>query len=407
MKVIYLTYDGLLDPLGPSQILPYVRGISEFVESVDIISFEKKSNSKDSIKKLSDALISKNIRWKPLIFSANLGFLGKIYDLVKMYIYLIYFVFTQSIDVVHARGHVAAKPAYFIKKIFFKKFIFDFRGLWADERVDKGSWNLANIFDKRQYLYFKAQEKKILKAADQIVILTEMVKDELIKVADIDSKKITIIPCCADFNHFTLQTSENMLVSRKRLSIPNNAFVISYLGSFGSMYMIDDFLKLFSIWSKNNINCGNPLYALIITRDILNAKKIIKNKLSPEYQSRVIIKSATRDEMPKLIHSIDVLICFITSTYARIASSPTKVAECLAAGVPVISNSGIGDLEKQLEFIGGGKTIKYVNEKQMQMLAENQNEIKKLAGRHLRQRAEKIFGLTYALSQYKNVYSKL
>jgi len=39
--VLYLTYDGLLDPLGGSQILPYLLGSMDSMTSIVRISFEK------------------------------------------------------------------------------------------------------------------------------------------------------------------------------------------------------------------------------------------------------------------------------------------------------------------------------------------------------------------------------
>ena len=42
LKVLYCTYDGLLDPLGQSQILPYMYKFKKFVSQLHIISFEKK-----------------------------------------------------------------------------------------------------------------------------------------------------------------------------------------------------------------------------------------------------------------------------------------------------------------------------------------------------------------------------
>lgn len=41
-KVIYCSYDGLSDPLGGSQILPYIYIFKNFISELKIISFEKK-----------------------------------------------------------------------------------------------------------------------------------------------------------------------------------------------------------------------------------------------------------------------------------------------------------------------------------------------------------------------------
>ena len=73
-----------------------------------------------------------------------------------------------------------------------KKLIFDFRGLWVDERIDKGGWDLSNFFDRLQYKYFKRVEKKLLAQADQIMVLTKKVVSEVVKLGANPSSKITV-----------------------------------------------------------------------------------------------------------------------------------------------------------------------------------------------------------------------
>ena len=42
-KSLYITYDGLSDPLGGSQIVPYLKIISQN-RSLSVLSFEKEKN---------------------------------------------------------------------------------------------------------------------------------------------------------------------------------------------------------------------------------------------------------------------------------------------------------------------------------------------------------------------------
>ena len=49
-KALYFSYDGLLDPLGQSQIVPYVSAISAAGHSVTIVSYEKVERTKEQIK---------------------------------------------------------------------------------------------------------------------------------------------------------------------------------------------------------------------------------------------------------------------------------------------------------------------------------------------------------------------
>ena len=117
MTVLYITYDGLLDPLGSSQILPYVKGISKHQDEVVIVSFEKSErllHGKDAL--LSD-LRNYSITWKPLLFTKGLGFLGKLMDLSHMYLQAFLITCKYNIKVVHARSHPPAQVGLFIKRI--------------------------------------------------------------------------------------------------------------------------------------------------------------------------------------------------------------------------------------------------------------------------------------------------
>ena len=51
-KTLYLSYDGLTDPLGQSQILPYLKELSINTE-IHIISSEKKENFKKYVQDIN------------------------------------------------------------------------------------------------------------------------------------------------------------------------------------------------------------------------------------------------------------------------------------------------------------------------------------------------------------------
>ena len=157
-----MTYDGLLDPLGSSQILPYVKGISKHQDEVVILSFEKSERFLYGKAGLLSDLQNYSIIWKPLQFTKGLGFIGKSWDLCRMYIMALTIAWKHNIEVVHTRGHQPALVGVFIKHITKAKFLFDFRGLWVDERVDKGGWDLNYFFHRLQYRFFKRAERKLL-----------------------------------------------------------------------------------------------------------------------------------------------------------------------------------------------------------------------------------------------------
>ena len=66
--VLYLSYDGLLDPLGQSQILPYLEKISAGGHSLTIISHEKIDRAKEQIEFFENKLKKIGVSWKRLEF---------------------------------------------------------------------------------------------------------------------------------------------------------------------------------------------------------------------------------------------------------------------------------------------------------------------------------------------------
>ncbi len=41
-QILYVSYDGMTDPLGQSQVLPYIEGLSKYGYQYTLISCEKK-----------------------------------------------------------------------------------------------------------------------------------------------------------------------------------------------------------------------------------------------------------------------------------------------------------------------------------------------------------------------------
>ena len=403
MTVLYITYDGLLDPLGSSQILPYVKGISKHQDEVVIVSFEKSERFLYGKAGLLSDLKDYSIKWKPLPFTKGLGFIGKSWDLCRMYITALTIAWKHNIEVVHTRGHQSALVGVLIKHITKAKFIFDFRGLWVDERVDKGGWNLNHFFHRLQYRFFKRAERTLLIQSDHIVVLTHKVVNEIIKLGATEESNITVIPCCANYNHFRLSTETDKIDARISLGIPTDAFVLGYLGSIGKMYMLDKFFQLFVIATKNRANC----HAVLITPDTDQLKPLMNSHLAHNLLERIHIKSATHDQVPNLLPSMDVMVSFITPTYARMGASLTKMAECFAVGIPVVANSGVGDVKQIIDQLDGGWMVDSLSEDRLMETAQNLDIISAKGGRRLRDVSHPILGLDFAAKCYQSVYEKL
>jgi hypothetical protein len=169
------------------------------------------------------------------------------------------------------------------------------------------------------------------------------------------------------------------------------------------MYLLDRFFHLF----KLAVNVRKDCHALLITRDTSALKQLMESHLTPELSSRVHIKSASRDEVPVFLPAMDVMTSFIFSTYARQGASPTKMAECFASGIPVIANSGVGDVKQVIDRLDGGWIVDPCSDTDLMEVVQNLDTICSKGGQRLRDASRSILGIEYATQCYQSIYDKL
>ena len=71
-RVVYLTCNGLMEPLGQSQIWPYLRGLSDEF-AFTLISFEKPVDRSNAyiVQSMKSQCYTKGVKWIALCFFAN------------------------------------------------------------------------------------------------------------------------------------------------------------------------------------------------------------------------------------------------------------------------------------------------------------------------------------------------
>jgi len=402
-KILYITYDGLSDPLGQSQILPYIKGLADQGYQFTILSFEKKDRyniEKETLEKLTD---ESNIKWVPLWFTSKPPLLSKFYDAIQMRNKAFQLQRSEGFDMVHCRSYVAADVGLKMKKKFGIKFFFDMRGFWADEKKDGGSWKMDSPIFKRVYAYYKKKEGEYLQNADYIVSLTNAGKKEMLTWPYYNSQvPIGIIPCCADMNHFSLTDHDQKIKGREILGIEKNKLVFSYLGSLGTWYMIDEMLQLFK---KVKAVYNNAFFLFVTPSD----PKLILTRLAANEinENDIKIIEARRPQVPVYIKASDINISFIKPVYSKISSSPTKLGEVLSMGIPVISNSGVGDVETIINEIGGGFIFHQFSEAEYKELIDYIPQLLNKNPKEIREKAVAVYSLSKGIDLYTKSYQTI
>ena len=139
--ILYITYDGLTDPLGQSQVLPYIKGLCKQGYKFTILSFEKKERQLavgDIIQQLCN---EDNIDWHPVVFHTTPPIIAKIYDRWKMKYTALKLHAKKKFSLVHCRSYPASEVGLYFTAKYKVPFLFDMRGFWPDEKIDSGHWN--------------------------------------------------------------------------------------------------------------------------------------------------------------------------------------------------------------------------------------------------------------------------
>ena len=349
--VLYITFDGLSDPLGQSQILPYLTGISKNGYHIFILSCEKANRLDQEKEKILSLISTLPITWQYVLYDENGGFLSRLLYIRKLSALAKKINRSNKISLIHCRSYLASLIGLKFKLKYRIPFVFDMRGFWADERIDGGIWKHSNPLHELFYRYFKKKEKQFMATSDAIVSLTNAGVNELDKKFPQEkiANKTTVIPCCTNTHLFNPETSKKE-ISINGLSLQDH--VLIYTGSIGTWYYTKEMIDCVLVWRQSLSN----LKLLIVTKDT-EALDAILASYTEEEKSIIIKASASYIEMPAYLALAKAAIFFIKPSYSKIASSPTKMAECWAMNLPIITNQGIGDNDLYFNTHKGGILI--------------------------------------------------
>ena len=355
-NILYISYDGMTDPLGQSQVLPYISGLSKHGYNFTLISCEKPERFENN-KAVIEKICSENgIDWRPLTYHKSPPILSTIWDVNQIQKLAYRLEEEKSFSLVHSRGYISALIGLGLKRRYGVKFLFDMRGLWADEKVDAGAWRLDHPIYRLVYTFFKKKEKAFFLEADHTVSLTHRGKQEIQSwdyMHDV-SDNMTVIPCCADMDLFDYnQILETDTANwRQKLHIPEETVVLSYLGSIGTWYMLDEMLDFF-VEFKSKYTSSKFLFITHDEHERIRHSAVIRGIL--DY---IIIQPAQRSEVAAILSLSSVSLFFIRPTYSKISSSPTKQGEIMAMGIPLVCNAGVGDTDTLVQKYRAGYVIK-------------------------------------------------
>lgn len=390
---LYLTRNGLLEPLGQSQVLSYLGGLAKDFR-ITLITHEKSADfgNRAEVERMAAHCRSLGIRWLPQVFRERRSILADVTDFLRLCVLVMREARSTDARLIHARSYIPAIVALAVSPLCRVPFIFDMRGLWPEERITAGRMRRGSVLHR----VLLALERRCLHSAGTVVSLTNAALVHLNSVypREMQGKKTAVIPTCADLGRFS------------PAPVGAGAPVFGCLGTVLSGWFRTDLLSAFmSVVARHE---PDARFAITTRDDPALVRQALA--LPPDLGSRVTVGGAAFCDVHEVIQGQTASIFFYAQGMtSELGRSPTRFAEVLGCGVPVVTNGGVGDVAEIVQRYRVGVILKSNAAEHVE--AAWQELQKLLADPQLSARcraaAEEVYSLDAGIAAFADIYRDL
>lgn len=324
--LLYVTADGLLEPLGFSQVVRVVEGLSRRRWPYRVFSLEKDTDlaREGRVRQLRARLSAAGVDWQFAPYSSG----GTASAAARNEGALIRAAMARrNVVGIHARAYhsaVAAFAAWLTHRI---PYLFDTRSYWFDERLEEGRWFTSPL----RLGLVRGVEHQLFAQASGVVTLTELQAEDVRggRFGQSRQKVVQCITTCANFEEFVRRSPDACLrvpeAIRERL---RGKRVLGIIGSINRSYLVDETLSL----AAEVLKLDERAHLLILSgqRD----EYVRRLGVAGIPAERFTLERADHEAMPEWLSLIDWgMLLLNPGSAAKRASMPTKLAEFLACGV--------------------------------------------------------------------------
>jgi glycosyltransferase involved in cell wall biosynthesis len=405
-SVLYISYNGMLDPLGQSQVIPYLKELGKKGVRFWLMSFERAhaftEPGKTKAEKLRQELAQHGIEWHVLRYHQKPSLPATAYDVTAGVRLGAKLIRKNGMGMVHARAQIPAVIALRLKQRLGVRMIFDVRGLMAEEYIDAGHWKARGAPAR----VAKTMEARALRAADGVVTLTQALWQSMRSWPALKDRNVPheVIPCCIDLQRFRFDQRRRD-ARRSELGIANR-FVLVYSGSVGGWYMTNEMAQFFRALKQREPRA----FFLWLTHgpQTIVSEAMQHSGIAP---TDFAVKKIEPAAVAEYLMAADAGIAFYRPGISRLGTSPVKVSEYLACGLPVVINSGIGDCDQLFAGSNAGVVVREFGEQAysdaatvLAGICRNQDKVRGEA----RELAERYFDLnSIGVNRYARLYEEV
>ena len=400
-RILYLTFDGVLEPLGFSQVARVLGGLAGRGVPYVLLSFERDTDLRDPerVHRVSRFLHEAGVEWHHLPYARG-GALAAARNVSNALAAVLRLCATRRIAAVHARSYVAGSVARAVRALTGRPYLFDVRGYWIDERRDEGRW----FSNERVLGAARRWERQLYKNAAAVVTLTELQAQDILsgRFGPWDTRPVVAIPTCADFDEFEIESNGR---SKRPATYPQQLegkLVLGLIGSLNVSYLVEESLRL----AELVLHARQDAHFLIITRQLAEFDALVRPRFPADRFSLVTVE---HHAMPNWLPIIDWGLLLLSNSPAKRGSMPTKLAEFFAAGVRPVHYGCNEEVARWVRATGSGCVLDGTDEPELRRAADlitgsSRDRDVLLAARRV---AESHFSLRSGLDRYEALVERL
>lgn len=392
-SILYLTRNGLLEPLGQSQVMSYLKGLSRDYQ-IALITFEKPEDMADTraMAKVKADCDAHGIDWRPKSFRHRPKLLAPAWCMFEMFWSALQATRRGDAQLIHARSYLPVAAAWTVNRLTGTPFIFDMRALWPEELITANRLRRGSGIHK----VLMGLERRCLRDAAVVVSLTEAATRYLKQQYPAELKKqyIAIIPTCTNLARFMLPSE------------PPNESIYGCIGTVLSGWFRLDWLAGFYLQVAAR---DHDAQFEVVTRD---DKDSVRSALDPKsiLGDRLAIYPLPSDRVQEALQKQSASVMFYAGgETSELGRSPTRMGEVLGCGVPVVANEGVGDVADIIRRYKVGVIVKDGSEAAMTTALEELEVLRSdpdLPSR-CRKAAEEVFSLEAGTEAYRKLYADI
>jgi len=393
-STLYLSRNGLLEPLGQSQVFAYLRGLSRNY-NITLITYEKDEDWADKarLQKARTDCKDLGIRWLPQHFRQQPKIVAPAFSMIRMVWLVRREIRQRGIRLIHARSNIPAATALAVSWMTGVPFLFDLRSLFPEElitarRMRRGSFlHRAIIWAERVCL---AKSAAVISQTHAAVNHIKSVYPNELK-----DQCLVMIPTCADLDRFT-----------PPLDQPSGPTVHGCIGTILSGWFRTDWL---AAWLSAVAQDDTDARFEIVTRDDADRVRVALDPMN-KFGDRLTIGPRPSEEMPTAVRGHDLTVMFYAGgEVSELGRSPTRMAEVLGCGLPVVANEGVGDVADIIRRYNVGVVVKDGSQAAMMAALDELKALRSdpdLTSR-CRKAAKEVFSLQAGTEAYCKLYANI